>query len=73
MIRARRIIIDSIKDRLIPQVSSKGTPKEMFDSLYRMYEGININQKMNLRAQLKTLQQELDLASDFSVIFSQFW
>ena len=27
MIRAQRIIIDSIKDHLIPQVSSKNTPK----------------------------------------------
>ena len=54
MIRAQRIIADSIKDHLIPQVSSKKTPKEMYDSLSRMYEGRNINRKMNLRAQLKS-------------------
>ena len=34
MIRAKRIIVDSIKDHLIPQVSSKDTPKEMFDTIY---------------------------------------
>ena len=38
MIRVKRIIVDSIKDHLIPQVSSKDTPKEMFDSLLIMYE-----------------------------------
>ena len=54
MIRAKRIIADSIKDHLIPQVSSKETPKEMFDALTRMYEGRNINWKMNLRSQLKS-------------------
>ena len=54
MIRAQRIIVDSIKDHLIPQVSSKKTPKEMFDALSRMFEGRNINRKMNLRAQLKS-------------------
>ena len=43
MIRAKRIIADSIKDHLIPQVSSKDTPKEMFDAISRMYEGRNIN------------------------------
>jgi hypothetical protein len=43
MIRAKRIIADYIKDHLIPQVSSKNTPKEMFDALTRMYEGKNIN------------------------------
>jgi hypothetical protein len=32
-IRDQRIIADSIKDHLIPYVSSKKCPKEMFDSL----------------------------------------
>ena len=54
MIRDKRAIADSIKDHLIPQVSSKDTPKEMFDSLSGIYGGININQKMNLRAQIKS-------------------
>ena len=54
MIRAQRIIADSIKDHLISQVSSKKTPKEMYDSLARMYEERHINRKMNLRAQLKS-------------------
>jgi hypothetical protein len=49
----KSIIADSIKDHLIPYVSSKKTPKEMFDALTRLYEGNNINQKMNLRTQLK--------------------
>ena len=43
MIRSKRIIVGSINDHLIPQVSSKDTPKEMFDSLSRMYEVRNIN------------------------------
>ena len=37
------IIADSIKDHLIPYVSSKKTLKEMFDALNRLYEGKNIN------------------------------
>jgi hypothetical protein len=52
-IRAKRIIVDSIKDHPISYVSSKKTPKEMFDALTRLYEGKNINRKMNLRTQLK--------------------
>jgi hypothetical protein len=52
-VRAQRIIADSIKDHLISYVSSKKTPKEMFDSLSKLYEGKNINRKMNLRSQLK--------------------
>ena len=54
LIRAQRIIAVSTKDHLIPQVSSKKTLKEMYDALARMYEGRNINRKMNLRAQLNS-------------------
>ena len=53
LIKVMRIIVDSIKDHLIPQVSSKKTPKQMYDALSKMYEGRNIDRKMNLRTQLK--------------------
>jgi hypothetical protein len=57
-IKAKRIIADSIKNHLIPYVSSKKTSKEMFDALNRLYEGKNINQKMNLRTQLKNTRMQ---------------
>ena len=53
LVKEMMIIADSIKDHLIPQVSSKKTQKQMYDALSRMYEGRNTNKKMNLRAQLK--------------------
>jgi hypothetical protein len=70
MIKAKRIIADSIKDHLIPYVSSKKTPKEMFDALNRLYEGKNINQKMNLRTQLKntSMQRGESIQENFSRI-----
>ena len=46
LIKVMGIIVDSIKYHLIPQVSSKETPKQMYDSISRMYEGNNINRKM---------------------------
>ena len=59
-----RIIVDSIKDHLIPQVSSKKTPK-------KMYEGRNI--KMNLRAQLKgTKISKGESIQDYFTRVSQF-
>ena len=54
MIIAKRIIADSIKDNLIPQVSSMKNPKEMFDSLSILFEGRNINRKTTLRNHLKS-------------------
>ena len=49
LVMAKRIITDSIKDNLIPQVSSLKTPKAMFNALTKLFEGKNINRKMTLR------------------------
>ena len=53
LVKSKRIIVDSIKDHLIPHISSFKTPKEMFDALTSLYEGNNINRKMTFRIQLK--------------------
>ena len=42
LIKAKRIIADSIKDHLIPQVSSLKAPKAMFDALTKLFEGKSI-------------------------------
>ena len=52
MAKAKRIIVDSIKDHLIPHVSSLKTLNEVHDALTKMFEGKNINRKMTLRNQL---------------------
>ena len=49
LVMAKRINVDSIKDHLIPQVSSLNTPKAMFYALTKLFEGKNINRKMTLR------------------------
>ena len=68
-----RIIVDSIKDHLIRQVSSKKTPKKMYDALSGMYEGRNINRKMNVRAQLKgTKMRKEESIQDYFTRVSQF-
>jgi hypothetical protein len=80
-IRAKRIIADSVKDHMIPYVSSKKTPKEMFDALTRLYEGKNINRKMNLRTQLKntmmqkreTIQEYFSRMLEFKIISRSYW
>ena len=45
LVKAKRIITDSIKDDLIPQFSSLYTAKEMLESLTKLFEGKNINRK----------------------------
>ena len=68
-----RSIACSIKDHLIPHVSSLKTPKEMFDASTKLLEGKNINRKMTLRNQLNNVKillefvqlQKLFLLSSF--------
>ena len=52
------IIADSIKYNLIPQVSSRETPKEIFDALYGLFEGRNIDRKITLMNQLKSVRAQ---------------
>ena len=73
LIREMKIIDDSIKDHLIPHVSSKYTLKEMYDSLSRMYEGGKINRKINLRSQLKSAKMyQGESIQDYFTRVSQF-
>ena len=56
LVMEKSFIGEYIKDHLIPQVSSLKTPKAMFDALTKLFEGKNINWKMTLRNQLKSVK-----------------
>ena len=49
LVKAKKFIDDSVTDQIVPQVSSLKKPKEMFDSLTKLFEGNTINQNMTLR------------------------
>ena len=55
LIKAKKNIVDSITDQIVPQVSSLKIVK-MFDSLIKLFEDKNLNQKMALRKQLKNVK-----------------
>ena len=46
LVKAKKLIADLVVDQIVPQVSSLKTPKDMFYSLTKLFEGKNINQKM---------------------------
>ena len=70
MIIAKGIIAESIKDNLIPQISLRENPKEMFDALSSLFEGRNINRKMTLRNPLKSVKTKNSetMQSYFSIV-----
>ena len=55
LVKAMKIIVDSITDHLVPHVSSIKIPN-MFDSLTKLFEGKNINWNMTLRNKLKNVK-----------------
>ena len=54
-VKAKRILTDSIKDHLIPNVSKLKSPKEMFYALTELYESQNTSWKLTLMHQLRNV------------------
>jgi hypothetical protein len=55
-IKAKRIILDAIKDHLIPHVIGKTNAYDMLESLTKLYQSTNENWKMVLREKLKSIK-----------------
>jgi hypothetical protein len=51
-VKAKWLLLDSVKDHLIPHISKKKTAKEMYEALVGLYLSGNANQKLILRHQL---------------------
>ena len=56
MAKAKRIILDGVKDHMVCHVASKGTAKEMWDALATLYYGSSEQQKMYLEQKLRSAQ-----------------
>jgi hypothetical protein len=55
-IKAKRFILDAIKDHLIPLLTGKTHAYEMWESLTKLYQSTNENRKMILRGKLKNIK-----------------
>jgi hypothetical protein len=56
--KAKRIIFDSVKDSIMPTMTSLMTAKDCMDTLVNRYEKQTPSQKMTLRHKLKYLKME---------------
>ena len=55
-IKSMRIILDVVKDHVIPHISTKDHAHEMWSALTRLFESINENKKMVHREKLKNIK-----------------
>jgi hypothetical protein len=51
-VKAKRVLLDSIKDHLIPHIVEKKYAKEMYDALVNLYQNKNTNMMLHLKHQL---------------------
>ena len=55
-IKARRIILDAIKDHVITHISSKTRAYQMWDAFTSLFQSSNENRKMVSREKLKSIK-----------------
>ena len=58
--RAQRIILDGVKDHLIPHLAEKKTAKDMWDTLTKLFEAKNEIRKMALKDKLHSIKMKSD-------------
>lgn len=59
-VRAHRIIVESIKDHLVPFVANLNTSKAMHDELVNLFSISTSRQKMSLRNKLYKMKKSKD-------------
>ena len=51
--KARRIILDGVKDHIVPHITELDTAKKMWDAILNLYQNATTNRKLILREKLK--------------------
>lgn len=58
MVKAKRMILDGVKDHVVCHVTSRGTAKEMWDTLATLYQRSFEQRKMYLEQKLRSAQMQ---------------
>jgi hypothetical protein len=59
-VNARKIIIYSVRDHLLPRISTLKKAYEMYDALKKMFESNNTNKALTLKHQLQNIKMTKD-------------
>jgi hypothetical protein len=58
-IKSQWVILDSVKDHIIPHLSEKKMTKDMLDALLGLFQSTKMNRKMVLRNKLRYMQMSI--------------
>ena len=56
--KAKCMILDEVKDHVIPHIAKKNTTREMWQTLTTLYQGSSVQRKMLLENQLRSYQMQ---------------
>jgi hypothetical protein len=55
-VKAKRILVDGVKDHIIPHLSRKKTTKDMWGAVVKLYQSDKQSRKMLLREKLRSMK-----------------
>ena len=58
MARAKSIILDRVKDHLVPHIAEEETKNEMWEALKKLYQHTSVQRRMLLENQLRSYQMK---------------
>lgn len=58
MAKAKRLILDGLRDHVVCHIADKGMTKEMWDALATLYQGSSEQRKMYLEEKLRSTRME---------------
>jgi hypothetical protein len=68
-IKYERVILDSMKDHLIPHLSENNMDKEIFYALVGLFHSTNMNRNMVLRNKIRSVQ--MSRSNNFTSYFTR--
>ena len=58
MARAKRLILDGVKDHIVPHIAAKTTAREMWVGLEKLYQGSSEQRKMYLEEKMRNIRMK---------------
>ena len=58
MVRAKSIILNGVKDHIVPHIAEKETTKEMWETLKTLYHHTSVQRKILLENHLRAYQMQ---------------
>ena len=58
MVRAKTIILDGVKDHIVPHIAEKDTTNEMWETLKKLYQHTSMQRRMLLENQMRSYQMK---------------